>query len=190
MRLMDRLHAWLGWLSQVGPKAEDHVLQAAPVPWTGFPEPPPERNGVTRRLVQARIKELLTRSFDELAPIDAGTLPAYVIPIEDGVLSVVGIYHEPDSAVVKCFAPAGSFFSTHTHAEAETIVTISGQIEYYQGNDDCRVLEAGESIHVPPNVPHAVRYPVDTWSFGITVPASKAFPSAAGVSEGADAPAT
>jgi uncharacterized RmlC-like cupin family protein len=59
---------------------------------------------------------------------------------------------------------AGGFVPLHSHADPETFVGVSGEIEVLAGSPHATAwvpLRAGDIFHVPGDVPHAWRHPCD-----------------------------
>jgi mannose-6-phosphate isomerase-like protein (cupin superfamily) len=59
---------------------------------------------------------------------------------------------------------AGGFVPLHSHADPETFVGVTGEIELLAGYPDATAwvpLRAGDIFHVPGDVPHAWRHPSD-----------------------------
>lgn len=95
--------------------------------------------------------------------------------MEQGSLIGEGIYHGTECAIMRCFAEAGTIMARHCHQEIEHIIVISGRMDVYLDNDNCLTLHPGEAIRLAPGTPHYIDYPENTWSLGITIPASPAF---------------
>jgi quercetin dioxygenase-like cupin family protein len=95
--------------------------------------------------------------------------------MEQGSIVGEGLYHGHECAVMRCFSEAGTIMARHSHQEIEHILCISGRMDVYLDDDDCRTLLPGDAMRFAPGTPHFLDYPVDTWSLGITIPASPAY---------------
>ncbi|HEY3107318.1 MAG TPA: cupin domain-containing protein [Chloroflexota bacterium] len=60
------------------------------------------------------------------------------------------------STVVRYVYRAGAIFPRHAHPEEQTTVVLSGRITFFAEGREI-ALAAGQSLVVPPNVPHGAR---------------------------------
>jgi quercetin dioxygenase-like cupin family protein len=61
-----------------------------------------------------------------------------------------------EASVIRYVYQPGSTFPTHHHPEEQTTIVLSGQIEFWLG-DERVIAGPGDTLLIPANVPHGAR---------------------------------
>ena len=85
------------------------------------------------------------------------------------------LWYEGGVSVMRVNMHKGQTCPLHSHLEREILVVASGEIEISSGKD-VRLLKAGDSISILPNVEHQAQIKKDSSVIAIATPASKEFP--------------
>ncbi|GBQ99607.1 MULTISPECIES: cupin domain-containing protein [Gluconobacter] len=72
-----------------------------------------------------------------------------------------GASDKPGPFTMRVMMPAGSTIPPHTHNMDEMLTVLAGSVHHYIGEsitaNDEKILTAGGFVHLPPNVPHALK---------------------------------
>jgi quercetin dioxygenase-like cupin family protein len=116
------------------------------------------------------LSELMAESFSESNYLEIETKYG-------GPIMVIGCYKNDDIAIVRSFAIKGTAMEMHQHAEKEIFVVYSGCMEVYYQDGHCARLLPGDLHYIPPETPHYVMWPENTWEITILMPSIKELPN-------------
>ena len=90
----------------------------------------------------------------------------------------VGLLSLPEISVAWSLFTENTIFDWHTHEQAEWIIVFDGTMLFTLGKDGKEdTLDTGNWTYIPPNIPHAARFPVSCRILSVTVPKSLGYPT-------------
>lgn len=128
-----------------------------------------------------QLKDITAHLAPSLSDFVTGDAPCRVYLTIKGRLVGVHLYSDPEMAVARMMATAGTELGPHQHMnELEVLGVLTGRVVYnltYQdGRTETKEVKAQDVIVIPAGVVHSCVYPELTLQWALTMPPAPGFP--------------
>ena len=97
--------------------------------------------------------------------------------IERGTSFGFKLLSEKSISAARVFTSKGSRYPKHNHKQREYMLVYKGKIIVHLGDSgEEKILNVGDCIYIPPDTPHYVDFPEDSWVLAVTIPKGDGFP--------------
>ncbi len=79
------------------------------------------------------------------------------------------VIHSEKMTIARVYLTKGSMVPRHSHPNEQVCVLEAGKLKFI-GDDSEFIIEAGEALQVPPNMPHAVEALEDSTGYDLFAP--------------------
>lgn len=95
--------------------------------------------------------------------------------VKEGYSVLFGLLKQDEIAVCRVFDSTDTRYERHSHSEDEIFVVYKGAMRVIFDERE-EVLQAGDFLHIPKNIPHATHTLANCRYIAITMPAAEIFP--------------